>query len=96
MSKAAFLPPARTLVIGATLSLLGTVPTAQGDNDENVAVLVEESATLICDDEDATACSTCSTTAGVFTTRISPTGMEMVLAMPVFNNKAPCEQTFNR
>ena len=52
MSKAAFLPPARTLVIGATLSLLGTVPTAQGDNDENVAVLVEESATLICDDED--------------------------------------------
>ena len=52
MSTSASLPPARTLVIGATLSLLGTVPTAQGDNDENVAVLVEESATLICDDED--------------------------------------------
>jgi hypothetical protein len=39
-------------VIGTTLGLLGTVPTAQGDNAESLAVLVEESATLICDDED--------------------------------------------
>ena len=52
MSKRAFLLPARTLVIGATLSLLGMVPTAQGDNAESLAMLVEESATLICDDED--------------------------------------------
>ena len=52
MSKRASLLPAGTLVIGATLSLLGAVPTAQGDNDESVAVLVEESTTLICDDED--------------------------------------------
>ena len=52
MSKRAFLLPARTLVIAATLSLLGTVPTAQGDNAESLAMLVEESATLICDDED--------------------------------------------
>ena len=52
MSTSASLPPAGTLVIGATLSLLSAAPTAQGDNDENVAVLVEESATLICDDED--------------------------------------------
>ena len=52
MSKKAFLLPAITLVIGTTLGLLGTVPTAQGDNTESLAVLVEESATLICDDED--------------------------------------------
>ena len=39
-------------MIGTTLGLLGTVPTAQGDNGESLAVLVEESATLICDDED--------------------------------------------
>ena len=52
MSKKAFLLPARTLVIGTILGLLGTVPTAQGDNAESLAVLVEESATLICDDED--------------------------------------------
>ena len=52
MSKRASLPSAITLVIGATLSLLGTVSTAHGDNDKSVAVLTEESATLICDDED--------------------------------------------
>ena len=52
MSKKASLLPARTLVIGTTLGLLGTVPTAQGDNAESLAMLVEESATLICDDED--------------------------------------------
>ena len=52
MSKKASLLPARTLVIGTILGLLGTVPTAQGDNTESLAVLVEESATLICDDED--------------------------------------------
>ena len=52
MSKKAFLLPAITLVIGTTLGLLDTVPTAQGDNAESLAVLVEESATLICDDED--------------------------------------------
>ena len=52
MSKKASLLPARTLVIGTILGLLGTVPTAQGDNAESLAVLVEESATLICDDED--------------------------------------------
>jgi hypothetical protein len=52
VSKKAFLLPAITLVIGTTLGLLGTVPTAQGDNTESLAVLVEESATLICDDED--------------------------------------------
>ena len=52
MSKKAFLLPAITLVIGTTLGLLGTIPTAQGDNTESLAVLVEESATLICDDED--------------------------------------------
>jgi hypothetical protein len=52
VSQKASLLPARTLVIATTLGLLGTVPTAQGDNDTSVAVLVEESATLICDDED--------------------------------------------
>ena len=52
MSKKAYLLPARKLVIGATLSLLGTVSTAHGDNYKSVAVLPEESATLICDDED--------------------------------------------
>ena len=51
MSKKASLLPARTLVIGTILGLLGTVPAAQADN-ESLAVLVEESATLICDDED--------------------------------------------
>ena len=52
MSKKAYLLSARKLVIGATLSLLGTVSTAHGDNYKSVAVLPEESATLICDDED--------------------------------------------
>lgn len=52
MSKKAFLLPARTLVIGTILGLLGTVPAAQADNAESLAMLVEESATLICDDED--------------------------------------------
>ena len=52
MRKKASLLSARTLVIGTPLGLLGTVPTAQGDNAESLAVLVEESATLICDDED--------------------------------------------
>ena len=52
MRKKASLLSARTLVIGTTLGLLGTVPTAQGDNAESLAVFVEESAALICDDED--------------------------------------------
>jgi hypothetical protein len=52
VNKKTSLLPARTLVIGTTLGLLGTVSTAQGDNAESLAVLVEESATLICDDED--------------------------------------------
>ena len=52
MSKKASLLPARTLVIGTILGLLGTVPAAQADNAESLAVLVEESTTLICDDED--------------------------------------------
>ena len=52
MSKKASLLPARTLVIGTILGFLGTVPAAQADNAESLAVLVEESATLICDDED--------------------------------------------
>ena len=52
MSKKASLLPARTLVFGTILGLLGAVASSQGDSDKSLAVLVEESATLICDDED--------------------------------------------
>ena len=52
MSKRASLLSAGTLVIGTTLTLLSAAPTAQGEDDKHVALLLEESTTLICDDED--------------------------------------------
>ena len=39
-------------MIGTTLALLSAAPTAQGKDDENVALVLEKSTTLICDDED--------------------------------------------